>query len=355
MRFARAICVVLAALLLTGLSSPAWAGTMRDDVDENWYLRLARFYPSVGLIEIETGQGPDPYHYGSGTLVAPDWFLTAAHVVDGAVGLPTVYFETTRGKKVSYQAAEDPILFPGWTGDLAAGNDLALIHLESNVKGIRPAPRYRGDREQGRNMTFVGYGLHGTGLTGFVDPSEWDGKRRAGWNTIDFITAGTEPTVDTLLCDFDNPNDPDDSLFGSSDPLRLEFLPSPGDSGGGAFLGRRLAGVISFGAGTEPSPGPGPAPPFDGDYGDMVGSVRVSEYNWWIDLEIYGEQPTGPGGGGGYKPPWWPGYCDGTDLGLDSMGDYLASIEMTALVLPEPTTLVLLALGAVGLVRRRKR
>ena len=143
-------------------------------------------------------------------------------------------------------------------------------------------------------------------------------------------------TSRALLVDFDNPTNAADNVWGLSTPLALEYLISPGDSGGGMFLDidgmQLLAGVHSF------------LGSFDGitdaDYGDIAGITRLSEFNKWIDDVITG----GDGGSNG----------GGTDKPNNGRGGGRPSFAMTATIIPEPASLALFGLGAVMLVRRRR-
>ncbi len=349
MRSARATCVVLAALLLTGLSSPALAGTIRHDVPERIPELLGRFYPNVGLVDSTFPQGDvTPSIIGSGTLIARDWVLTAAHVIDWAEDPPEVTF----GRK-TYTAdlwVSHPLFNPD---DLPAlgvnpldGYDIGLIHLDSPVKRIRPATLYRGDGELGHTATIAGFGLHGNGLDGEVLESEWDGKRRAGMNTLDSVYGEDPETGRIILIDFDSPGHPEESTLGSPKPLPLEYCPARGDSGGPLFVGRRLVGVTSF-------LWPRLDSTYDSDYGDQAGFMRIAqpELLSWIDATVQGaEGPTGPWHGHGPGDGCWSS-GDATDL------DILAAERAapTFLSVPEPATIGLLALGALAIVRRRRR
>ena len=143
----------------------------------------------------------------------------------------------------------------------------------------------------GQVGTSVGFGITGTGLTG---SDTFTLQKRAGQNVIDaFVGKGRRRTI---VADFDNPLNPGDSSFGSSDPLSLEYLIAPGDSGGGLFINvdgiDLLAGVHSFGAAFD-----GLA---DSDYGDISGDSLVTPFNSWIDRMIRNGLGTGrPGGGHG--------------------------------------------------------
>ncbi len=310
-------------VLLVGFVSFASAGTRRDDREDQAYLDLGAQFASVGRVDFMIGF--DAY-MGSGVLIDSNWVLTAGHVVDEATRL-TFTLAGNRYRAASWQA------HPNWNGELGKGYDIGLINLRKAVKKVAPAPRYTGSGELGQTGTSVGYGMTGTGKDGAIT---FDGQKRAGENMIDAWLQTEEPRV--FLSDFDNPQDRSDNVFGLPEPLDLEFLIAPGDSGGGVFLDIGgtcdtwpLAGVNSF-IGWFDEAG-------DSDYGDISGHTRVSAFNTWIDGVIGGGNGGNGGGHGGGKPPW-AGGPGGPKKGLGTV--------------PEPATLSLLAFGALLLLRRRR-
>src|SRR6185436_3328686 len=110
---------------LGALASTLVASTVRHDRNQSDYLSAGDFFTSVGRVD---GFGTDPktgqsFNYiASGTLIATDWVLTAAHVVDIA---QTLSF-TVNG---TLYTADSWAANPNWTGDLTAGYDLGLFHL----------------------------------------------------------------------------------------------------------------------------------------------------------------------------------------------------------------------------------
>lgn len=314
---------------------PASAGVILhspygDDAD---YLALGAdpAYDSVGQVFGATSS----YDFrASGVLISTgedSWVLTAGHVTAGATALSIQLGGVTYDADAWFSHSK-------WNGDLARGYDIGLMHLKTGIAGITPAEFYNtGVSEIGQIGTFVGYGTTGTGETG------WDGSlplvKRAGENVVDmFLNTGGKPgSSRVLLADFDNPLKDSDSSWGSSDPLDLEYLIAPGDSGGGLFIGGLLAGIHSFGWGRlDGDP--------NSDYGDASGHTRVSMFIDWI-MEAIGmsggstEESSGGGGKGGNK-------------GKKPNG----MMAHPYIEVPEPGTMTLLAVGfaSIGFARRRR-
>ncbi len=312
---------VIAALSLLLICLPAAADTIRADRYDSQYLALGAQpqYESVGRIDLRAKNGS---FIGSGTLIAPDWVLTAGHMLDRARSLSFTIEGTT-------YSADRWVANPGWRGSLSSGTDIGLMHLSSSVAGIAPAQRYTGGSELGATATFVGYGRTGTGVTG---ATIFDGQKRGAQNVLDAYYP-TRKSVNNriLMADFDSPTNPSESRLGSASPLDLEGLIAPGDSGGGVFIdvGTQtfLAGVNSFGLAYDGK--------VDSDYGDLSGHTRVSSFNAWIN-SILG-----------------PAAFYGTMTGLSAGGGLGDASAMNGAV-PEPASMTLLVLGGAVLAFRRK-
>jgi hypothetical protein len=307
--------VVLSVCVLSS-AGYCLAGVGRDDVPDQSYLDLANLYPSVGQFAT-SGGGSD--WYGSGTLIAPSWVLTAGHVVSDQSSM--TFTINGADYKGNYW-----ISHPKWNGNLMAGYDIALVHLSAPVVGATPAVRYGKGDILGKVATSIGFGLSGDGVSGAYGS---DMLKRGIQNIVEKPADPTVAKKRIFEEDFDDPYDPIVSQLGSAYALPMEGLIAHGDSGGGVFIdtpkGPQLIGVNSYGIG-------------DDFYGAISGHIRVGPFNGWIN---------------------------GIIKKYDKMGAYYRSSgNMTngalpwssgAVPMPEPATISLLAIGLSGLILRRRR
>jgi hypothetical protein len=239
------------ALLLALLAPESQSVIRRHDQPDSLFLQLGAKYPALVHINLPTPQGAAD---GEGTLIAPRWVLTAAHVGT----------EVRRGHQVTIQgrrvAVDSVVLHPAWVD---GPHDLALLRLADGVRLVPPAPLYRHGAEVDQTLVIVGYGDHGTGETG---PQGNDHQVRGATNRVD------EATDYWLKLRFDSPGDPRTTI--------LEGVSGPGDSGGPAFLGEGHTAVLVGVSSGQSSRATGGLP---GRYGVVEYYVRVSRYIEWIE------------------------------------------------------------------------
>jgi hypothetical protein len=248
--------------------------------------------PFDGVVIIKT-----PLSLGSGSLLYTGTdILTAAHCVTGDNDGPRpgpskpysggvdVQFDMPAqlGSVTIPVPASDIFINPGYTGDVSAGHDIAIIHLpivppfaaQRYSLYSLPAgfvPNLGVMPELGSEFTFVGYGATGTGSTGAIRTNF--GTKRSGSNTVEAPISSsntnlnnpwTGPSLSAWIFDFDATSDAqDNSAVGGS-----EAMIGAGDSGGPAFINGQIAGLNDASG--------------NGTFGDTGIETRVAYYEDWI-------------------------------------------------------------------------
>ena len=260
---------LLFAMLLAG-SLPAGAIVIRHDVDDAGYRIASSEFPALVDMPGE----------GHGSLIAPQWAVTAAHTLPRHAELKQVVInglprEVERvivhpGYRTLPQALIDQATVSGEAMlivvFLASSDDIALIKLSQPVTDVAPVARYQRDDEAGQIIKLIGKGATGTGDNGH-DPS--------GPNRTELRRAFNKASsaYDRWLCYvFDAP----------PSALPLEGVLGNGDSGGPALIQSGdqwlLAGLGSWKVvqGNVLTARPG-------RYGQVACNVRMSHYADWID------------------------------------------------------------------------
>jgi hypothetical protein len=244
------------AVLFLLLPMKASAIVRRHDKPDEDYQRLGAQYPAVGHFQERVGC----------TLIAPQWAITAAHVVEG--NPPFIgYFVIFGGKRYE---VEKIIVHPlRKRNAVDSSADLALLKLTKPVEGITPVQLYDLSDESGKKIVMVGRGRSGDGLKG---SSEDRGTLRGATNEIDGALENS------LLVIFDAPP------FGTD----LEGITGAGDSGGPAFIEKDgktyIAGVSSFNSG-DPDKGT------SSKYMTFSAYARISTRRDWILNTIKHDPP----------------------------------------------------------------
>ena len=229
-------------LLLNNISL---GGTIDPSTPDKKYIEFGKKFESVVRIKAKIKSN---HQFGSAVIIKPHWALTAAHVVIDTEE------KTILGENQEYPITKI-IIHEKFEENDIGHNDIALCYSPEDFKLNFYTPLYTDHNELGKQITIAGYGSHGTFLTG---AKESDGIKRAGSNVID----GIEKSI--LIC---TPS--------TSGKTALEFMIAPGDSGGGMFIGNKLAGINSFLMAKDKKP--------DGTYTDESAFTRISLYADWIE------------------------------------------------------------------------
>jgi hypothetical protein len=249
--------------------------------------------------------------YGTGVLLYDGRaVLTAAHLLtNSAAGDVTVYFETSAGDQA---AAASRVALLSTYDPVQSNDDLALVWLSGSAPvAAERYDLYRDGDEIGQTLAMVGYGLPGTGYTGALTDYGGGPLRQKAGNRFDadaaMLKAGLGSTMawtpaagTQLVADFDDGSAAHDALGRLINRADAglgadEGLISPGDSGGPAFIGDRIAGIASYIA--QLSYG-GVNPDIDGignsSFGELGFWQRVSHYQKWIDQSLRDQYPNAP-------------------------------------------------------------
>ena len=242
-------------LLLLILSFLLMSIIVRHDIPDERFIELGKKYPQICHLSD-----------GEATLIKENWVVTAAH----AAILLSEELENGKTPKVSIgnkqYEVEKVILHPNFQmSDTSIENDIALIQIKGKITSIPLAKLYDKQNEIGKQITIVGRGDFGTGLTG---PQNWDKITRAATNRIDGVDG------QWIIFNFDNPQ--------SENTTELEGISGPGDSGGPAFIDldnvRYIVGVSSNQADNDSGK--------QGIYGVTEYYARISFYKKWIEESI---------------------------------------------------------------------
>jgi hypothetical protein len=246
MKLFKIFCIIALSFLV----SSTYAGTIDPNTPDEKYIDFGKKFPYVGMV---CGKYENNTNFcASGVAIDHKIVLTAAHVVKNC---STCYLVINEKKlhipKVIYHN--------DFQDDVFGFFDIAICLLDDEI-GLDFYPELYTNRDEvNKQCTLSGFGITGTFVTGAKIS---DGKKRGGSNYIDQIDRGL------IVC----------SPSGPGKKTALEFIIAPGDSGGGLFIGNKLAGIHSCVMSIGKNP--------DSRYGHQSGHTRISDHVDWIRKEI---------------------------------------------------------------------
>ena len=225
---------------------------MLDGVKESDYIKYAEKVDCVVLI-VGVDEESKVNSVFSGVMLTPKWLITAAHTL----GYSNKYYVISADQKHRHEVKEF-IKHPEFNIKKAAEGDISLGYLGSEYNIDFYPKLYDEKKELNKVCCMFGYGKSGYASVG---ATKHDGIRRGGSNIIDTVEENL------LICEMSK-------IRATS----LEFCVAIGDSGGGMFIDKKLAGIncCVFHKNSSEM----------GKYGDSSGFTRISSYVDWIRFII---------------------------------------------------------------------
>lgn len=227
------------------ISSISFGGTIDPNTPDDKYLKYAQDFKYIYKICGTYNDGQ--LFCASAVAIAPNWILTAAHVVENQ---RTCLVH----KNDKAHIVREIFIHKDFEKTQFGFADIAIGYVSDDLGLDFYPPLYEDIDEVGKICSISGYGLTGTFDSGVIKS---DQKQRAGSNFIDSIDK------DLLICSIANHK-----------KTALEFLIASGDSGGGLFIGNKLAGINSCVLAKDKNP--------NSNYGDESGHTRISKFVPWI-------------------------------------------------------------------------
>lgn len=225
------------------------AGTIDPNTPDEKYIEYGKKHKCVvELHGIDKGSGKK--FFASAVIIKPRVILTAAHILSEAVNEKS--FILLDKEQINIVAA----IYPSeYNRETFAVKDISVGVLASNANLDFYPELYDGDDEVGKVCSIAGMGITGNHRDG---ANTHDGQKRAGSNIVD------ETFKELLICSLNK-----------GKKTGLEFLIANGDSGGGLFIDKKLAGINSCVMADDKS--------LNSNYNDWSGHTRVSLHKPWID------------------------------------------------------------------------
>jgi hypothetical protein len=244
--------ITLMVILLFLYSYKLIAGTIDPNTPDQKYIDYGSKFPHIAQIS-GISDDNEPY-FASGVAYRDNIIITAAHVLSATKD--QIIKVNINNKNLT---TDTVIIHQKYNSNSFGYYDIGIIKLKDSI-GLDWYPElYQQEDEHGKICSLSGFGITGTFNTGAIKSDRF---KRAGSNTIDGIDRGM------LVCT------PSINIR----KTELEFIIAPGDSGGGLFIGNKLAGIHSciMANGHKAK----------SDYKTESGHTRISNHVEWINSTV---------------------------------------------------------------------
>lgn len=243
--------IFVLAYLLSSFSI-CYSGTIDPNNKDLDYINYGKYFSYVAKLEGTLLDGN--CFIASAVAIDDHHILTAAHIVH-KIKKGSATFNSSKF------AIEKFILPKDFKPNRSGFADIAIGYSKKSFQLDFYPQLYKDKDEIDKVCCICGFGGSGNFLTGVT---LFDTKKRAGSNVIQSIHR------DLLVCD--------PSYESANDRTSLEFLIANGDSGGGLFIGEKLAGINSCVLSSNKIA--------MSTYGDNSGHTRISSFIDWIDKNL---------------------------------------------------------------------
>jgi len=250
--------LIIGGLITTSLHTNAII--IRHDVSDDKYVQQASDYPAIFPLK-DDGKIKNCV----GTLLAPQWAVTASHctillepgsqleIAGNRTELHSIHLPPEYGYMKAIKDEQGKIIdIENKVKD--SSFDIALLRLKQPIENVKTFPLFESKVKENQIIEVMGWGDFGNGLAGVSRKDRVnDRKLRVAHNRIDAVDGNY------LIFKFDAPN--------SKNALPLEGINGPGDSGSPALVklssGYHIAGISS-----------------GGDYPNEQTHEREGKYGW---------------------------------------------------------------------------
>lgn len=236
-------------IFLSLFTTSICAGTIDPNIPDSEYLKFGQKHQCVTQISgIDNKSGRK--FYASCVIIKPRIIITAAHILKESKNESAfIIFNKEEIKILAYVYPKE------YNIEKFGFMDIAVAYVGKNIDIDFYPELYDKDDEVGKICSISGYGITGDYING---ANKSDSQKRAGSNTVDQVIN------ELLICSLNE-----------SPKTRLEFLIANGDSGGGLFIDRKLAGINSCVMADDGTP--------NSSFTDWSGHTRVSIHRDWIN------------------------------------------------------------------------